>query len=89
PIDKARSFFCTTMLGRCHAVAEVVKAALQELEVLEHPPYPPDLAPTDCHLFRSFSNQMGALPSTMKRTSKTGSPSTPKISQRFLVKRHQ
>ncbi|KAK6767032.1 hypothetical protein RB195_026354 [Necator americanus] len=40
--------------------ANIVKAALQELdwEVLQHPPYSPDLAPTDYHLFRSLSNQM-------------------------------
>ena len=44
-------------------VAKVVKAALQELdwEVLMHPPYSPDLAPTDYHLFRSLSNQMRGL----------------------------
>ncbi|UYV66819.1 hypothetical protein LAZ67_4002984 [Cordylochernes scorpioides] len=41
-------------------VAQVVKAALQEFEweVLQHPPYSPDLAPTDYHLFRSMSNHM-------------------------------
>ncbi|UYV66399.1 hypothetical protein LAZ67_4001546 [Cordylochernes scorpioides] len=41
-------------------VAQVVKAALQELEweVLQHPAYSPDLAPTDYHLFRSMSNHM-------------------------------
>ncbi|UYV80945.1 hypothetical protein LAZ67_19002237 [Cordylochernes scorpioides] len=41
-------------------VAQVVKAVLQELEweVLQHPPYSPDLAPTDYHLFRSMSNHM-------------------------------
>ncbi|XP_066113850.1 ubiquitin-conjugating enzyme E2 N isoform X1 [Saccopteryx bilineata] len=41
-------------------VAQVVKAALQELEweVLQHPPYSPDLTPTDYHLFRSLSNHM-------------------------------
>ncbi|UYV84656.1 hypothetical protein LAZ67_X003000 [Cordylochernes scorpioides] len=41
-------------------VAQVVKAALQELEweVLQHPPYSPDLAPTEYHLFRSMSNHM-------------------------------
>ena len=26
-----------------------------------HPPYSPDLAPTDYHLFRSLSNQMRGL----------------------------
>ena len=41
-------------------VAKIVKAALQELdwEVLQHPPYSPDLAPTDYHLFRMLSNEM-------------------------------
>lgn len=41
-------------------VAKVVKATLQELdwEVLRHPPYSPDLAPTDYHLFRSLSNNL-------------------------------
>lgn len=40
--------------------ANIVKAALQELdwEVLQHPPYSPDLAPTDYHLFRSLSNHL-------------------------------
>ena len=44
---------------RAH-VAQIVKAALQELEweVIQHPPYSPDLAPTDYHLFRSLSNHM-------------------------------
>ncbi|KAK6763441.1 hypothetical protein RB195_023947 [Necator americanus] len=46
-------------MSRPH-VAQVVKAAFQELEweVLQHPPYSPDLAPTDYHLFRSLSNHM-------------------------------
>ena len=41
-------------------VAEVIKMALQELkwEVFQHPPYSPNLAPTDYHLFHSMSNQM-------------------------------
>ncbi|UYV64479.1 hypothetical protein LAZ67_3000891 [Cordylochernes scorpioides] len=45
--------------ARLH-VAQVVKAALQELEweVLQHPPYSLDLAPTDYHLFCSMSNHM-------------------------------
>ncbi|UYV77277.1 hypothetical protein LAZ67_15000322 [Cordylochernes scorpioides] len=41
-------------------VAQVVKVELQELEweVLQHPPYSPDLAPTDYYLFRYMSNHM-------------------------------
>ena len=43
--------------------AKTVKMALQELgwEVLQHPPYSPDLAPTDYHLFRCLSNEMRGL----------------------------
>ena len=45
--------------ARSH-VAQVVKAALQELEreVLQHPPYSLDLAPVDYYLFCSLSNHM-------------------------------
>ncbi|UYV74895.1 hypothetical protein LAZ67_12001709 [Cordylochernes scorpioides] len=41
-------------------VAQVVKVALKKLdwEVLQHPPYSPDLEPTDYHFFRSMSNHM-------------------------------
>ena len=41
-------------------VAKVVNAKLQELgwELLPHPPYSPDLAPSDYHLFRSLSNDL-------------------------------
>ena len=41
-------------------VAQVVKAALQELkwEVLQHLPYSPDLAPTDYYLFHSLLKHM-------------------------------
>jgi len=44
-------------------VAQTVKEKIQELgwEVLQHPPYSPDLAPTDFHLFRSLSNQMSGI----------------------------
>lgn len=40
--------------------ANIVKITLQELkwEILQHPPYSPDLAPTDFHLYRSLSNEM-------------------------------
>jgi histone-lysine N-methyltransferase SETMAR len=27
-------------------------------EILDHPPYSPDLAPSDYHLFRSFQNHL-------------------------------
>jgi hypothetical protein len=38
----------------------MTKASSQELdwEILTHPPYPPDLAPLDYHLFRSLSNSL-------------------------------
>ncbi len=41
-------------------VAKVVNAKLQELgwKLLPHPPYSPDLAPSDYHLFRSLSNDL-------------------------------
>jgi histone-lysine N-methyltransferase SETMAR len=37
-----------------------MKAAIQELdwEILRHPPYSPDHAPSDYHLFRSLSNKL-------------------------------
>ena len=45
--------------ARTHT-ANVTKVVIQELgwEVLPHPPYSPDLAPSDYHLFRSLSNQL-------------------------------
>jgi hypothetical protein len=38
----------------------MTKTAIQELnwEILPHPPYSPDLAPSDYHLFRSLSNNL-------------------------------
>jgi histone-lysine N-methyltransferase SETMAR len=41
-------------------VANLVKAKLERLgwELLPHPPYSPDLAPSDYHLFRSLSNDL-------------------------------
>jgi histone-lysine N-methyltransferase SETMAR len=58
-------------LGRRHGVilqhhnarthtANVTKAAIQELdwEILPHPPYSPDLAPLDYHIFRTLSNNL-------------------------------
>ena len=40
--------------------AKTVKAGLLELgwEILLHPPYSPDLAPSDYHLFRALSNDI-------------------------------
>jgi hypothetical protein len=40
--------------------ANITKAAIQELdwEILPHPPYSLDLAPSDYHLFRSLSNNL-------------------------------
>jgi hypothetical protein len=42
--------------------ANMTKAAIQELEweILPHPPYIPDLAPSDYHFFRSLSPQQSA-----------------------------
>lgn len=41
-------------------VAKMTKSVIEELgwEILPHPPYSPDLAPTDFHLFRSLSNHL-------------------------------
>jgi transposase len=45
--------------ARPHA-ANMTKAAIQELdwEILPHPPYSPDLAPSDYRLFRSLSHNL-------------------------------
>ena len=44
-------------------IANMTKEAIQthSWEVLPHPPYSPDLAPTDFHLFRSLSNAMRGI----------------------------
>jgi transposase len=41
-------------------IAKVVKKLLNDLgwETLEHPPYSPDLAPSDFHLFRSMEHAL-------------------------------
>ena len=43
----------------CHR-AKIVSKTLKELkwEVLSHPPYSPDLAPSDYHLFRSMAHDL-------------------------------
>ncbi|UYV83506.1 hypothetical protein LAZ67_23001258 [Cordylochernes scorpioides] len=63
-------------------VAQVVKAALQEFkwEVLQHPPYSPDLATTDYHLFRSMSYERHYL-----RCSKPGSTTSLTPDRVFLA----
>jgi hypothetical protein len=40
--------------------ANMTKAAIQEhdWQILPHPPYSPDLTPSDYHLFRSLSNNL-------------------------------
>jgi hypothetical protein len=43
--------------------ANMTKAAIQELcwEIPPHPPYSPDLAPSDYHLFRLLSNNLHGI----------------------------
>jgi transposase len=45
--------------ARTHT-ANITKAAIQELDwkILPHPPYYPDPAPSDYHLFLSLSNDL-------------------------------
>jgi histone-lysine N-methyltransferase SETMAR len=44
--------------------ANMTKAAIQEhdWEILPHPSYSPDLAPSDYHPFRSLSNNLRGVP---------------------------
>jgi hypothetical protein len=56
--------------------ANLTKADIQELdsEILSHPPYSPDLAPSDYHLFRSLSPTICVeFPSGMTLSSEIGS----------------
>ena len=75
-------------------VAKTVKAALQlqelDWEVLQHPPYSPDLAPTDYHLFHTLSNEMrGVTFDNDKDLENWLNNFFESRSQRFLTKRHQ
>jgi hypothetical protein len=58
-VDDREWFFSMTTPDHTHT-ANMTKAAIQELEweILPHPPYSPDLAPSDFHLFRSLSNNL-------------------------------
>jgi hypothetical protein len=55
----------------------MMKAVIQELdwEILPHPPYSQDLAPSDYHLFHSLSSNLRCMefPSTTALSSKIGS----------------
>ena len=44
-------------------ISWVTRQKLRELswEVLMHPPYSPDLAPSDCHWFRSLKNSLNGV----------------------------
>jgi len=50
--------------ARPHIAARTFET-LQKLkfEVLAHPPYGPDLAPSDCHLFGPLKEALGAVDS--------------------------
>jgi histone-lysine N-methyltransferase SETMAR len=58
--------------------ANMTKAAFQELdwEILPHPPYSPDLAPSDYHLFSSLFNNLRGVSFNNDVSSKTGSTSS-------------
>ena len=61
-IEKNRGYKKVYLLhdnARPH-VSKKTKSALEKMdfEVLSHPPYSPDLAPTDFHLFLLLSNQI-------------------------------
>jgi histone-lysine N-methyltransferase SETMAR len=44
----------------CPHVSEMTQQKIKELnwEIVDHPPYSPDLAPSDYHLFRSLQNHV-------------------------------
>lgn len=46
------------LLNPLPLTANIIKAVIQELgwEIIPHPPYSPDLASSDLHLFRCLSN---------------------------------
>ncbi|XP_029653867.1 histone-lysine N-methyltransferase SETMAR-like [Octopus sinensis] len=52
--------------------AQLTKTLLEELgwEILSHPPYSPDLAPSDYHLFRGLQNYFDGLRLTREETEK-------------------
>ena len=53
--------------------ANIAKEALNDVEweVQSHPPYSPNLAPTDYHIFLAMSNQMRRVTFATMKTSKT------------------
>jgi hypothetical protein len=59
-VDDMEWFFSMTTPDH---TANMMKAAIQELdwEIFPHPPYSPDLAPSDYHLFRSLSNNLRGI----------------------------
>ena len=73
-------------------VTQVVKVSLQELEweVLQHPPYSPDLAPTDYYLFCSLSNHMRGVTFDNEEDLKNWLNKILRYQiRRFLAKRHR